>query len=158
MENSHQPKIKKTSSFQFSAFCLVLGAISFMILDFSCTSKESSKFTQYYNQGEALYLKHCSNCHQKNGTGLGRIYPPLEKSDYMNNNFTDVICLIRYGKKEPLMVNGKDFNQAMPGILTLTDLEIAEISTYIYNSWGNQKGIIEVREVSVILQTCPPAQ
>ena len=31
----------------------------------------SPKFEQYYVQGEQLYLKNCSNCHQKTGTGLG---------------------------------------------------------------------------------------
>jgi mono/diheme cytochrome c family protein len=114
----------------------------------------SPKFTQYFNHGEELYLKNCSNCHQKNGTGLGRVYPPLNKSDFMENNFQEVICLIRYGKKNDIAVNGVNFHQPMPGIPLLTDLEIAEISTYIYNSWEHSRGLVDVREVTPMLEKC----
>jgi mono/diheme cytochrome c family protein len=117
--------------------------------------KKSTKFDQYYIQGEQLYIQHCSNCHQKNGKGLGLVYPPIDSSDYMDNHFNQVICLIRYGKSGELTVNGKQFNQAMPGIPTLTDLEIAEIGTYIYNTWSHERGLLEVTEASRILNSCP---
>jgi mono/diheme cytochrome c family protein len=117
--------------------------------------KKSTKFDQYYIQGEQLYIQHCSNCHQKNGKGLGLVYPPIDSSDYMDNYFNEVICLIRYGKSGELTVNGKQFNQAMPGIPTLTDLEIAEIGTYIYNTWSHERGLLEVTEASRILNSCP---
>ena len=151
-ESNHPQLIKWTclKSFLPLAFC-------FLQLHCSTQSRdESVKFHQYYNQGELLYQTHCSNCHQKNGTGLGRLYPPINKSDYMQNNFENVICLIRNGKSGELVVNGISFNQPMPGIPALSDLEIAEISTYIYNTWEHQRGIIEVKEVSKILQSCPP--
>jgi cytochrome c551 len=114
----------------------------------------SAKFEQYYVQGEQLYLKNCSNCHQVNGTGLGLLYPPLNQSDFMQNNFDEVICILKNGKKGEILVNGKSFNKEMPGIPSLTDLEIAEIATYVYNSWSNERGIIEVSDVSKILSVC----
>jgi mono/diheme cytochrome c family protein len=117
-------------------------------------AQEKNKFTLYYNQGEQLYLKHCSNCHQPNGTGLGRVYPPLRQSDYLKNNFESVLCLMRYGVEGPLLVNGKEYNQAMPGIPVLTDLEVAEIATYIYNSWEHQRGLVDVAEASRVLRVC----
>lgn len=116
--------------------------------------KGGPKYKQYYVHGERLYLKHCSNCHQKDGTGLGRLYPPLNKSDYMENYFKEVICLIRTGKSGELFVNGRQFNQPMPGIPTLSDLEVAEIATYIYNTWTHERGLIEVKEVSRIMKDC----
>ena len=134
-------------SFLFSAFCLLPG----------CQKKSepsSPKFKQYFVQGEKLYLQHCSNCHQKNGGGLGLLYPPLDTSDYMQNHLEDVVCLIRNGKNGELIVNGKNYNQAMPGIASLTDLEIAEITTFIYNSWSHESGIVDVTKVSKILSTC----
>ncbi len=118
-------------------------------------SGRSVKFQQYFVQGEQLYNVHCSNCHQKSGKGLGLLYPPLDESDYMDNNLSSVICLIKYGKNGELIVNGKNYNQAMPGVATMTDLEIAEIATYIYNSWTHQQGMVEVTEVTKILLKCP---
>lgn len=128
---------------------------------FSCSTKSdsnrgssSTKFEQYYIQGEQLYIKNCSNCHQKTGTGLGLVYPPLKQSDFLINNVEQVICLIRNGKKGELIVNGKSYNQPMPAMPSLTDLEIAEIATYIYNSWENELGIIDVQDVSKLLLVC----
>jgi cytochrome c551 len=123
------------------------------ILATGCSKTESSrpatsvKFDQYFVHGEQLYIKNCSNCHQKNGTGLGLLYPPINGSDYLAQHKDEVICLMRNGKSGELIVNGKNFNKEMPAIPSLTDLEIAEIATYIYNSWGRDDGIIEVSEV-----------
>jgi cytochrome c551 len=140
--------------FNAPVYCILLSALSFLFPHCSNKKDSSPKFTQYYNQGETLYEKNCSNCHQKNGSGLGRLYPPLDSSDYMKKNFRDVICLMRNGKKGELIVNGKKYNQPMPGIPSLTDLEIAEIATYIFNTWSHQQGIVEVKKVSKIMETC----
>jgi cytochrome c551 len=126
----------------------------------SCTSKPgaadttSVKFDQYYIKGEQLYLSHCSNCHQPGGTGLGLVYPPLHKSDYMDKNFERVLCLMKHGISGEVMVNGKSYIQPMPGVSSLTDLEIAEIATYIYNTWEHKRGIVDVTEVSKVMNTC----
>ena len=116
--------------------------------------EKSTKFDQYFVHGEQLYIKNCSNCHQKTGTGLGLIYPPINGSDYLAENRDKVICLIRNGRSGELIVNGKSFNKEMPAMPSLTDLEIAEIVTYIYNSWGKNEGLIEVSEVSSVLSKC----
>lgn len=132
------------------------GFLFVAILMLGCQHEQKeNKLTNYYRQGEQLYSKHCSNCHQPNGTGLGRVYPPLHQSDYMQNNFEAVLCLIKNGIDGPLLVNGKEYNQAMPGIATLTDLEIAEIATYIYNTWEHKRGLVDVSEVSRVLRECP---
>jgi mono/diheme cytochrome c family protein len=143
-------------SFPLFTFCFLLSAFCLLL---SCTKNDKSetsspKFKQYFVQGEKLYLQHCSNCHQKNGAGLGLIYPPLDTSDYMQNHLEDVVCLIKNGKSGELLVNGKNYNQAMPGVSSLTDLEIAEITTFIYNSWSHEAGIQDVNKVSKILATC----
>ncbi len=114
----------------------------------------SVKFDQYFVEGEQLYIMHCSNCHQQSGEGLGLLYPPLNRSDYMDENLEEVICLIKNGKQGELLVNGNTYNQPMPGIATLTDLEIAEIATYIYNNWEHNKGIIDLKLVTKTLKAC----
>jgi mono/diheme cytochrome c family protein len=134
---------------------IILIVIGLTVLSCKHTSEKEIKFQQYYIQGETLYTKHCSNCHQADGTGLGRVYPPLNTSDYMDANFEEVICLMKYGKSGELVVNGVSFNQAMPGVFTLTDIEIAEIATYIYSKWGKQQREINVQQVSTILRECP---
>ena len=127
-------------------------AVSILIV-VNCSQRDS-KFQQYFVEGEQLYIKHCSNCHQKNGTGLGLVYPPLVSADFMEKNFDEVICMMKKGRKGELTVNGKTYNQPMPGVPSLTELEIAEIATYIYNQWGHEKGIVELKTVNQALQPC----
>jgi cytochrome c551 len=137
------------------ACCLLLTAYCQL---FSNCTLEDNKFAQYTRQGEELYLKHCSNCHQAKGNGLGLVYPPVDVSDFIDNNLEKTICLIEYGTSGEMIVNGKSYNKPMPGIPTLTDLEIAEITTYLYNSWGRSKGIVEVKQVTKILEVCSSVQ
>jgi mono/diheme cytochrome c family protein len=115
---------------------------------------DSVKYQQYFVQGGELYKNHCANCHQLDGSGLGRVYPPLNKSDFMRQNFEEVVCLIKYGRSGELWVNGTMYNQPMKSNPSLTELEVAEIATFIYNAWSIQKGIVEVGEVAQILTTC----
>ena len=137
---------------------LKVTSAAFLFLLIACGNDQSAKFRQYYVHGEKLYLQHCSNCHQKDGSGLGRLYPPVNTSDYMDKNLEDVICLMKFGKDGVLIVNGQEFNQPMQGISTLSDLEVAQIATYVYNTWSHKKGIIEVRDVSHILKGCQTSE
>lgn len=132
---------------------LIFGIWILEFLFSSCTIK-STKLQQYLSQGQVLYEKNCSNCHQKTGKGLGLLYPPLAASDYFENNFDASVCLMKNGTKGELTVNGKIFNKPMPGVPSLTELEIAEIATYISNSWGQQNGIVEISRVTSALKAC----
>lgn len=72
----------------------------------------------------------------------------------MDANFERVVCLIKNGIEGEIMVNGVGYNKQMPAMTTLTDLEIAEISTFIYNNWDRKKGLISVQEINPILSKC----
>ena len=135
-------------------FLIVNLLICFFLIRCVTSGNQSVKLQQYYAEGELLYLQQCSNCHQKNGKGLGLLYPPLDSSDYMDNHLTEIMCLIKNGTTGEMVVNGKRFNHEMPGLPLLTELEIAEISTYIYNSWGRQHGLVDVNEVAKALPQC----
>jgi len=130
---------------------LILGLSFFCQV--SCSQKDT-KLKQYVVQGESLYLKYCSNCHQTNGKGLGLVYPPLDESDFIDEDPSRVICLIENGIKGELKVNGKSFNKEMKGVPQLTDLEIAEVVTFLANSWGRNNGIVEVGIVTSTLKEC----
>jgi len=137
--------------------------VSFSILVLSrCGSGEINqmsredkiKYRQYMVEGKRLYLQHCSNCHQEEGTGLARLYPPLKGSDYLENNEKNVICAIKNGQSGELTVNGIVFNQPMPSNPRLTNLEIAEITTYIYSTWGGKKKLFTHVEIGMIMDEC----
>ena len=125
--------------------------ITFSIITLtSCQSEEKIKLEQYYIGGKEVYELNCANCHQKDGKGLQSLYPPVAGSDYLKNK-DKVIYLIKNGLVGEILVNGKKFNQPMPANNQLTNLDIAEVVTYIYNEWNGETIITEVKEVEKVL-------
>ncbi len=82
--------------------------------DYAPKREMSVKEKQYYREGQKLYTMYCANCHQEDGSGLGKLIPPLAGSDYMEENFSESICGIKNGFKGEMRVNGIIYNQAMP--------------------------------------------
>jgi len=62
---------------------------------------------------------------------------------------------MKYGIQGEITVNGISYNKTMPAIPSLTELEIAEIATYIGNSWGHEEGLIDVARSTKIVGRCP---
>ncbi|MFT6971581.1 MAG: cytochrome c551 [Roseivirga sp.] len=117
------------------------------IIQNTAASSLNQKETQYYSNGRKLYRTICANCHMENGSGLGRLIPPLVQSNYLVDNRTDLSRIIKYGLSGPIRVDGEDYNQPMPANPGLTDLEIAMILTYVGNTWGNNMGGFTLEEV-----------
>ena len=132
--------------------CLIIaGAIFTSVV--SCQSEAEIKRERYITEGILVYKSNCANCHQTKGEGLAALYPPIANSDYLVNK-NKVICLIRYGQQGKIMVNGKQYNRPMPAHPQLSDLEVAEVVTYIYNQWGNEKKVTDVKAVAPVLEQC----
>ncbi len=105
--------------------------------------------------GKALFAGTCSTCHQPDGKGMAGVFPPLAKSDYIAADKTRLPNVILHGLQGPVKVNGVDYNSIMPPMSQLTDDEVANIATYILNSWGNPGGRISKEEAAEIRKTKP---
>lgn len=111
-----------------------------------------TKVLQYAIEGKILYENYCANCHQKDGAGLGKLIPPLFESDYMLEDIGRTARIIKYGQNGEIIVNGQAYNQAMPANPKLTNLEIAQIMSYLYNIWGSKQGVIDANAVEDYLK------
>lgn len=98
--------------------------------------------------GEEIYKKTCQACHQANGEGIAKTFPPLAKSDFLSHKESVIEQVIK-GKTGEMTVNGQKYNSAMPPQV-LNDNEIAEVLNYVYASWGNDNTKISVDEVKAI--------
>jgi mono/diheme cytochrome c family protein len=120
--------------------------------------KEKVKFRQYLTQGESLYNDKCSNCHREDGNGLIKLMPPLTSIEYFKENREKLACIIKNGMTGKLEINGVSFDEVMPANPKLTNLQIAEVLTYIGNSWGHKFGIVSIREGERSLKDCATPQ
>ena len=93
-------------------------------------------------------------CHQPNGEGIPGAFPPVAKSDYLNADPIRGVEAIVHGLEGPIKVNGESFNSVMPA-MDLTDDQIANVMTYLLNSWDNKGGEITVEQVQKVRANKP---
>jgi len=99
--------------------------------------------------GKNVYRNSCIACHQSNGEGISGAFPPVAKSDYLNADSDRAISLIVNGLSGEISVNGKKYNADMPA-QNLDDEQVANVLTYIYNSFGNSGKEISADDVKKI--------
>ena len=100
-------------------------------------------------KGKRVYLQTCFACHQATGEGLPGVFPPLAKSDYLMADKERSIRGVMKGQSGSMTVNGKQFNGLMPPVM-LTDEQIADVLTYIRNSWGNEGDAVTLEDVKKV--------
>ena len=98
--------------------------------------------------GESVYKKNCSACHGEQGEGQSLKYPRLSNSPTLNETSgVNTIQLVLHGGFAP----GTDGNPKPYGMppfrILLNDNEVADVVSYIRNSWGNQGRIVSSFEV-----------
>jgi mono/diheme cytochrome c family protein len=118
-----------------------------LILSLSACEQET------YKHGRILYENFCENCHGHDGEGLRGLIPPLKNSDYIKNNQDKLPCLIYEGQKDTIVVNGKTYSQAMPGITKLTEFEITNVLNFINTEWNNLPKV-EHTHIKELLSKC----
>ena len=92
----------------------------------------------------------CSTCHQLEGQGLASVFPPLAKSDYLMADKQRSIHIVLAGLQGPVTVNGQTYNNVMPPLANFTDHEIADVLTFVRNSFGNQGEHVTDEEVASV--------
>lgn len=99
--------------------------------------------------GKEVYNTVCMACHQVNGEGIPGAFPPLANSDYLLADKTRAIKQVLNGSEGDITVNGVVFNGVMPGQKDVLDnQQIADVLTYVLNSWGNDGGTVTNEEVA----------
>ena len=89
-------------------------------------------------RGRELYAVVCGACHQPHGRGQEGLAPPLVESEWANGSEPRLIRIALHGLRDPITVNGNTWNLAMPAFAeALTDVQIADLLTYIRNEWGH---------------------
>jgi nitrite reductase (NO-forming) len=83
------------------------------------------------------------------------LFPPLAGSDFLNADKNRAIKLILHGRQGEVVVNGMKYNNNMPSF-PLSDQDVANVLTFVYNSFGNSG--LEVTPEEVKGQRALPAE
>jgi mono/diheme cytochrome c family protein len=99
-------------------------------------------------RGAAIYSDACASCHLENGVGQPRYFPPLGPNAMLQQ--ADPL-----GLEHLILAGGRiGTSPTRPSPMTmpsfawkLTDQEVADVSTFIRNSWGNQAAAVTESDV-----------
>lgn len=112
-------------------------------------ARQSSLKTSIDN-GKKIYEQYCLSCHQADGTGVPKLNPPLIKTAWVTGDKKKLIQWVLHGSTEKVAIDGKYYSNNMPAQDFLKDQEIADVLTYIRNSFGNKASAITATEVKNI--------
>jgi nitrite reductase (NO-forming)/hydroxylamine reductase len=100
--------------------------------------------------GEATFRAACMACHQADGKGLPGAFPPLAGSDFLLKDKTRALTTVVQGRTGPIVVNDLKFDSVMPPMGQLSNEEIANVLTFVSNSWGNKGWAVTAAEVAIV--------
>jgi len=98
-------------------------------------------FALAMKKGATVY-NNCQGCHQVNGMGQPGLIPPLAGSDWVLGGSERVVRVALHGLAGPVTVKGASYNGLMTPQGHLSDKELAQVITYIRNSWGNKGSMV----------------
>jgi len=109
----------------------------------------------YLVEGEKVYRQHCLVCHQAGGGGVPGLNPPLKGTSYVTGDTNTLLSIVINGSNEGLVVHGSTYSNAMPAFKALSDKDIAQVTSYIRQSFGNSAEPITALEVSAFRSKTP---
>ena len=101
-------------------------------------------------RGAAVYARTCIACHQPTGMGLPPVFPPIANAPIAVGNPELPIKFILQGLMGPITVNGMTYNSMMPPVPGVSDAEIADVLTYVRQSFGNQGNPVTADQVKAV--------
>jgi mono/diheme cytochrome c family protein len=99
--------------------------------------------------GEKLYKGACVACHELDGSGAPRIYPPLPgNANLQSANAASAIKIMLDGAETMTTPRAPNTGSMPPYAAKWSDQEVADVLTYIRNAWGNAAPAVTAAEVA----------
>ncbi len=106
---------------------------------------------QNMQKGKKIYEAKCLACHQADGGGVPNMNAPLDgASNVVGKDIARLVRIIRYGYNERVALDGFYYSNAMTASPDLKDNEIADLLTYIRNSWSNKAPAVTIAQVQAV--------
>ncbi len=115
----------------------------------SASGKVAPSLSKSIAAGKALYMQTCVACHQVDGGGVQNLNPPLIKTSFVLGTPQKLVNILLKGMFQQ-KVDGETYSNAMPPYNYLSDKQIADVLTYVRNSFGNKASAITPEQVKAV--------
>lgn len=112
------------------------------------TTPTYKDFADMNSPGAALYQDNCAACHRSDGEGYSHTYPALANNPaLLAEDPSSLISMVLQGGQAAVTKRAKT-GMRMPEFgWRLTDEQVAELSNFVRNSWGNQASEVTAKQV-----------
>jgi mono/diheme cytochrome c family protein len=101
--------------------------------------------------GGRMFMDSCAACHRLSGSGEGRTLPSLAGNSTVLAQYPDTLVnLILVGARAPGTARAPSRTAMPPFGWRYGDKEVAELATYVRQSWGNQAPAVTTGQVRAI--------
>jgi mono/diheme cytochrome c family protein len=98
--------------------------------------------------GQAIYARACIACHEGDGSGAPRIYPPLPGNPLLQSaDPASTLRIILDGAQSVTTPRAPNKGSMPAYAKELSDQQIADVTNYIRNSWGNAGSAVTAEQV-----------
>ena len=121
-------------------------ATAICFLSLQLAGQNRAELQASIGRGKTVYQQTCLPCHQSDGTGVQNLAPPLIKTSFVLGDKIRLINIVLKGLKG-VEIDGNNYENPMSSFAILDDKQIADVLTYVRNSFGNKAGSVKVEEV-----------
>lgn len=102
-------------------------------------------------RGKIVYLQHCLSCHQVDGGGVPHLNAPLDGATaIVGKDKAKLISIVLKGMADRVEIDGEYYSNSMASHKDLTNQQIADVLTYVRNSWTNKASAVTPAEVKAV--------
>ncbi len=101
-------------------------------------------------RGKTVYLTQCLACHQVDGGGVPHLNAPLDGATAVTGKDKAKLITIVIKGLKGVELDGEFYSNAMAPHPEMTDQQIADVLTYIRNSWSNKASAVTAAEVKAV--------
>lgn len=112
--------------------------------------------TTYGSRGGLGYLQFCSDCHRPDGAGVAGVFPPMAGNPTVAAKNPSTLTHITLTGWRTAATASHPRVWAMPGFAKLEDREIAEILSFVRESWGQGAGPVSEAQVGEARKALDP--
>jgi mono/diheme cytochrome c family protein len=114
--------------------------------------KQPAPITQAtLNKGKLVYMQRCLVCHQADGGGVPHLNAPLDgATGVKSDDKPRLIRIILKGMTDRVELDGEYYSNNMAPLPDLSDQQIADVLTYVRNSWSNKASAVSAAEVKTV--------
>jgi mono/diheme cytochrome c family protein len=137
--------IGTASRFSFLMLCIVFSPALLCAQAAHCAVRKSP-FRISMESGSKIYTARCASCHQADGLGSSSTNFSLSGAD-VSGDKNRLIAVVIKGQSTQKDVTGKVDQKIMPPNPDIRDQDVADVLTYIRNSFGNKASSVKESEV-----------